>query len=622
MKHTNEFKKLNILFVQSVKGGVGKTYVSICAVKELVKCDKTNCLHKDCTSFTDKNTLDICPKKRAIYIDLDFNGTSLADGTFNTIEGSGVVQHKWSEEVFCSDNYTSQVCSYSSLCDIYNRQLEKGLPVSKLKSITSLDTPILYIDSGRPEGTVGDALFDPMHAEWMCHLLLEIMGALRDEWVRNDETRKIYFVLDNPPGFSQLGPLLLDYVLKYNGLRYTKMCFVLSQDIPDINATVYRLKNLSEMWKKIKNAVKNSNIDPSQTIDQVTKEQLVKDGYWRELMNNDFKVENMDWDFPFAENLYVINNKSDMWSAASVNEFFVSDNTLHEILTSNNMDYVPYEYLLSRSYTQYKRSLCTLQHIDDANNVSDLLDWLQNKDYILYDLSSSLLDEGVSLRLSFFRYLFVLISQISPITIDKNDIKTYLEKYKKYMIFDMKTYRVTGRIGEGAKYVEAGEHAVLEILSKKNVKWNILNDEQFALLVAAFGQPIADLLRYYLNMVLSIALKEDLLGSEPDVIINKAVTQLTYVKTPESYLTILNQTILNNSMLAFFQMVDEKSIVEKYDILTMLLKKDDIDVDLQLFVKNNIFHPHFSLSTLNSAVSKDVFIIPAAVSRMIKYFGR
>ena len=378
-----ELSRLNTIFVQSVKGGVGKTYIALGAVKELIKCKH----------YESKN----CPYKRAVYIDLDFCGTSFVDSGY-TLNGEQVEPLKWEiadkstkekPETLTNDDFIS------TLIGLYKYYVEETLSIKKFK-LKSTKNSVLYISSGNPN--TGDLteliLFDPIHAGWMAELLHGLMISLSKEWKDNalssedkecqkckesDCDHKIYFVLDCPPGFSQLGPVLAEYMLKYNGMRYTKFCYVLSADRLDIKATINRIVPFKKQWDSINDVVHFVKNDKS-IITEKNKNDIMKKNkdYFMELEHDGYKLEHGDYSF-FGSALHVIVNKYSDIAAGNGMLNCLRCLYLQASEAKIKIDRIYYDELLSLAYTAYENSL-SLEVDAEKPKIPDLLSWLQQAD--------------------------------------------------------------------------------------------------------------------------------------------------------------------------------------------------------------------------------------------------
>jgi len=438
----SKFSRLNTIFVQSVKGGVGKTYIAVSTARELIKCRQNSnsiCPRRD-------NDGD-CSHRRAVYIDLDFSGTSFTDGHF-VVGGKVVKQLMW--KIKGKPKEKPQ-----DLYRVYTHVVEEATPIENFKPQCNDSDKLLFIDSGTPTGLTERILYDPIYAGWMCELLRDIMMSLCALWKKNNDThttekkcvpdripcmrgREIYFIIDCPPGFSQLTPTFTEYMLKHNGLRYTKFCYVLSPDKPDIKAMGKRVEKLKGEWESVKEVVQ-FYVEPAKSpvgitekkekeSDKEKKERKNKNNYWRELNYEGYiKSEaKKDSDVFFENSQYVIMNRYSNHAMPDkpLSKWSILFDLYHQV-GAENLDMIPYSELLSLAYTAFGDRGFSLEKFlkepyeyefskiiikDDGSNLgnNDLLKKLQQSDLSQFKKLGRLIS---SIRSIIIRYLLILMRQ-------------------------------------------------------------------------------------------------------------------------------------------------------------------------------------------------------------------
>ncbi len=221
---------LRCISIQSAKGGVGKTLISLLVGNLLRKKEI---------------------KARVLILDLDFCGTSLGD----LLENGEPVTHLHHIPIFS----LTQENNEWNILSLFQRHL-KGEALSgslnriELQNILKKkEDCIWFIPSGSfiPDGTVSsNLLFDSIHAEWFCDFLFDLMDYVHDLSDGAPSDGPLFCILDNAPGWSELLPVLQGQLLKW-GVHRTKFIQVASLDEMDIRSSLTILETLFKEYLKI-----------------------------------------------------------------------------------------------------------------------------------------------------------------------------------------------------------------------------------------------------------------------------------------------------------------------------------------------------------------------------------
>ncbi|GAB6043288.1 P-loop NTPase [Endothiovibrio diazotrophicus] len=265
-----------IINVQSAKGGVGKTLLSLLLANRLRTKEET---------FA------------AVVVDLDFTGTSVSDLIYpqQSKEGSarlhgvplrtltGISSGK-PRLVTLADLYGDYLNGQELEHSLSERIGHRGLFRNPCKSSgNGDDRPVLHLASGASDGpglvpdagsraspSTADLLYDHNRARWLVDFLFELfdrfaerLGASDVEPV-NRQGRYLYFILDNAPGQSSLQLLLQEKLLRW-GRHRAKFLQVASLDEMDIRSSLDVLAHLhrrGEIIHRTKGAIAD-RADPS-----------------------------------------------------------------------------------------------------------------------------------------------------------------------------------------------------------------------------------------------------------------------------------------------------------------------------------------------------------------------
>lgn len=299
---------IRIISVQSAKGGVGKTLFSLLLGNRI--------LHPKDQGGKAVPESDT----RVFLIDLDFGGTSLSD----LLEPAEEKKDKSKREKEAkSANGTSlhhipifnladlADCELAgnrhqyNLLDLFQEDLKGNsdavarLPALLANHPEKWDTPgdrrICLLPSGKfnSNSTInGSLLFDAMHGEWFCEFLFELIFRLyqADPGDKSGRKRNACFILDNGPGWTELLPLLQNYLLKW-GVHRAKFLHVTSADQMDIDASFRMLLNLYNSYLKIyytKRYCVSLQKKPTEYYGNIDNEFLDQDYLYELLGENDF----------------------------------------------------------------------------------------------------------------------------------------------------------------------------------------------------------------------------------------------------------------------------------------------------------------------------------------------
>lgn len=241
---------IRIISVQSAKGGVGKTLLSLLLGNQILELKKAI---------------------RVFLFDLDFGGTSLSDllkrdkaknkkdtsrarkteeGTFlhhvpifNLANLANEIDDKYQYNLL--DLFQAHLQGVSINVPLNPRFLQKHTD----KWSSSKNNRICLLPSGKFDsgGMVnGNIFFDLMHGEWFCEFLFQTIFQLYE----SEKDKPAVFILDNGPGWSELLPLLQCYLLRW-GVHRAKFLQVASFDQMDIDASLRMLEQLYTNYLKI-----------------------------------------------------------------------------------------------------------------------------------------------------------------------------------------------------------------------------------------------------------------------------------------------------------------------------------------------------------------------------------
>jgi len=242
-------RDIDVICVQSTKGGVGKTLLSLLVAQIL---------------------LEENDKRRVAWIDLDFTGTSVAD-IKELSKLKREEREDWSVHgipigllsggkrgLFKED-------SPITILNLFEKHL-LGSPAAAM--FPKLNVPfkteagvrrILHIPSGSTylsdaagEGATlrENVLFDATHADWFVDFLFEVFEELRDKNPGAQPAERLTIVLDNAPGESAVLSRLQRELSRREGVR-PRFLHIASPDEMDLRASLEILSKLSVSAQRI-----------------------------------------------------------------------------------------------------------------------------------------------------------------------------------------------------------------------------------------------------------------------------------------------------------------------------------------------------------------------------------
>lgn len=273
-------ENMRLISIHSTKGGVGKSLVALFLAHFLLTRDTT----------TEKAEIDepetIAPgdgailadqpvtkidhdevKKseenkdtRVVILDLDFGGTTATvQGSDDVKENSKVTPYFLRHPRIPIKDKRLKRDGNVELLSLFDSYLQDGSAYENVlnKIISSTieeDGQPVLIPSGsfQSESNLSPMLlFDQIFSLAFCDFIFDIMKRIA-ELAKNNS---VYFLLDNPPGYNQLTPVLEKKLFEF-GNDKAKILFVGTPDEQDLKACASRLVDLADSHVRYKDAVK------------------------------------------------------------------------------------------------------------------------------------------------------------------------------------------------------------------------------------------------------------------------------------------------------------------------------------------------------------------------------
>lgn len=259
-------KRNSVISIQSAKGGVGKTTVALFLAKSYIERD---------------------PYCKVFLLGLDFCGTNISSLFEN---GSRLLT------LADIDLYRFSSDDEHNLLNMFINDLHGKVNDNTLKDIRSAveSHGIILLPSGEFDGDIVETpqlLFDELHAQWFCEFLVDLIKTIRKEVDKLEKDIKCYFILDNPPGWSRLLPVLEDVLIKDHDCD-PRFVFTSSPDQMDINATFQRIVSLYGKYLKIMNTHRVAA-------------EIKKNGKFEEKLESKKDLEDWYYDEAYLTSLYL-----------------------------------------------------------------------------------------------------------------------------------------------------------------------------------------------------------------------------------------------------------------------------------------------------------------------------
>jgi NUBPL iron-transfer P-loop NTPase len=257
--------EINLISVQSVKGGVGKTLLSMLLADHIRRTERG----------------------RVVVLDLDFTGTSVADQIAKPSQAAtpGAKSPREPEQLNGINVKVVRAAAGApiTLLDLFEGRLqgrgaaESFNPDSLRVAGADSDSQVFHLASGktyetRPDRHFANVLFDQNHALWFVDFLFDLFvdleARLRDGQVSADLSKKqrelaekpLYVILDNGPGQSELLTLLQQRMLRW-GRHRAKFIQVASLDEMDLLASLTALSTLDQQARLVRKTKETIALD-------------------------------------------------------------------------------------------------------------------------------------------------------------------------------------------------------------------------------------------------------------------------------------------------------------------------------------------------------------------------